>query len=188
MQAALDAHRQTRDDEALERAWRVDALPYQPIVRWAHAHPAAVTRVVAFDEGRSRVMAMRALGTDTRNATMAKAILRAAREWPDARIVAYGGMAHMMLGGRYLYDHPSREPVGARLLDEGFARGDLAAVWLVPLSPPLDALWPPDAEVVRLDGAAGDLPPQLLLDVPVTGVERVAQLADFAVGLRAPAR
>ena len=36
-------------------------------------------------------MAMRALGTDTRNASMAQAILRAARERPDARIVAYGG-------------------------------------------------------------------------------------------------
>ncbi|HSN92842.1 MAG TPA: hypothetical protein VLS93_16545 [Anaeromyxobacteraceae bacterium] len=90
-------------------------------------------------------------------------------------------MAHMMMAGRYLYDSPSRRPVGARLLDAGLARREVAAVWLVTGEPPVEGVWP--SGPVALDGPAAALPPALLLDVPVAGVDRVGDLADFAVFL-----
>ncbi len=183
IQRALDAYREDGDDAALASAWPRGALPYLPMVRWAREHPRAVRAVLASDEDEVRVALMRALATDTRNATMAAAIARAAREYPEARVVAYGGMAHMMMAGRYLYDSASRRPVGARLLEAGFSRSEVAAVWLLTGATPAAGLWPVDAEGVAFHGPAGALPLGLVQDVPVAGAERLGEVADFAVYL-----
>ena len=66
------------------------ALPLGEILSWAHGHPQLVSRVVAMDEDRARIFVNRALLRDTRNATMARAILDARRERPADLAVAYG--------------------------------------------------------------------------------------------------
>ncbi|WP_242343838.1 ChaN family lipoprotein [Anaeromyxobacter terrae] len=187
VQGALDAYRDGGDGAALAGAWPRGALPYLPIVRWARAHPSAVRAVVASDENEARVALMRALAADTRNGTMAAAIARAAREYPEARVVAYGGMAHTLMAGRYLYDSASRRPVGARLVEAGFSRNEVAAVWLLTGAAPGEGLWPPGA-AVSFHGPAGALPLGLVLEVPVAGAERLGEVADFAVHLGAGTR
>jgi hypothetical protein len=179
----LDRYLATGEEAALAAAWSGSrSLPYQKLVRWARAHRDQIRAVVAFDEDPSRVFLMRALGTDTRNGTMADAILRAARAHPGDRIVAYGGRLHMMLEGRYLYDSDTRRPVGARLLAAGFPRDQLAAVWLYAGDPPAAGLWSlPGA--IALAGGAGELPVPLFETEPIDGASRVGQLIDYAVYL-----
>jgi hypothetical protein len=183
VQGDLDRYLATGEEAALAAAWSGRRLlPYQKLVRWARAHPDQVRAVVAFDENPARVFLARALGTDTRNGTMADAVLRAARAHPDDRIVAYGGRLHMMLAGRYLYDSDTRRPVGARLLSAGFPRDQLAAVWLYAGDPPAAGLWSrPGA--ISLAGGAGALPIPLFETEPIDGASGVGQLADYAIYL-----
>ncbi len=187
-QADLDRYLANGDEAALAAAFgRHRMLPYQKIVRWARLHHDQVRAVVAYDEDSGRVLLMRLLGTDTRNATMADAVLRAARAFPGDRVVAFGGRFHMMLAGRYRYDSDTRRPIGARLLAAGVRREELAAVWLYAGDPPADALWTrPGA--IALEGAAGELPVALLETDPVAGVARLADAVDYAVYLGAGTR
>jgi hypothetical protein len=179
----LDRYLRTGAEASLAAAWSGSRLlPYQKLVRWARAHPDQVRAVVAYDEDQWHVFLMRALGTDTRNGTMADAILRAARAHPDDRIVAYGGRLHMMLAGRYLYDSDTRRPVGARLLAAGFPRDQLAAVWLYAGDPPAAGLWSLPG-TIALAGAAAELPVPLFERDPIDGASRVGQLIDYAVYL-----
>jgi hypothetical protein len=179
----LDQYLASGAEASLAAAWdRSGAKPYQKLVRWARAHPDLVHAVVAFDEDPARIFLMRALGTDTRNRTMADAVVRAAREHPGDRIVVYGGRFHTMLGGRYLYDSETRSPIGARLLSAGFQRSELAAVWLFAGEPPAAGLWSrPGA--ISLAGAAGALPVALFEPEPIARASRVDELADYAVYL-----
>lgn len=181
-QPALDDYAARGDEAALAAAWPSEGLPYMDIVRWARAHPGIVARVIADDESAIRFIAQRTfLARDTRNVTMAAAIVQTAKDFPAARIVAYGGSSHMTMAGRYLYDTSSRRPVGARLVDAGIPRREIAAVWVGCGRGPR-RVWPEEA-AVRLDGAAGALPAALTPTDPVTGVERLGELGDFAVDL-----
>ncbi|HVI92712.1 MAG TPA: ChaN family lipoprotein [Anaeromyxobacter sp.] len=182
-QRDLDRYLASGAEASLAAAWdRSDTLPYQKLVRWARAHPDLVHAVVAFDEDPARIFLMRALGTDTRNGTMADAVLRAAREHPDDRVVVYGGRFHVMLAGRYLYDSETRSPIGERLLSAGLPRSELAAVWVYAGEPPAAGLWPrPGA--ISLAGAAGALPVALFEPEPIARASRLDELVDYAVYL-----
>jgi hypothetical protein len=135
----LPQHTQTLIDSFLaegresdfQRIWQGnDTLPYQRLISWARQNRSTVRRVVAMDENRRHVVAMRALLAATRNESMTDAILRARRENPDALVAAYGGQFHVMRSGRYLYDVANREPAGARLRRAGVPGGDLRVVLL----------------------------------------------------------
>lgn len=120
-----------------------DALPYGEILSWAHRNPHRLSRVVAMDEDRARIVVNRALLRDTRNETMARAVLAARAERPADLVVAYGGQMHMLLSGRYRYDREDRTPAGARILQAGVPRARIRSVLLSGSErAPINAMWP----------------------------------------------
>lgn len=131
LQPEVDRWVATGRSPGLEEAIRQgSALPLGKILSWAYRNRARLSRVAAFDEDRSRIVLNRAFLRDTRNATMAGAILAARREHPGDLVVAYGGQMHMLLDGRYRYDREDRVPAGARLLRSGVPRERLRSVLL----------------------------------------------------------
>ncbi len=185
MQDSIDRYLANGDEHAIDSAWqqyRKFALPYQPIVRWARAHPEAVSGIVADDERPLRTGLMRLLLTDTRNTTMARAVAEAARLHPADRIIVFGGRLHMMKGGRYLYDSPTRSPIGARLEAMPDGPHDVAAVWLFAGDLPAGGLWPAPGSI-SFSRPAGTLPIRVLEDEVVFGASTLQEVADYAVYL-----
>ncbi len=183
IQPQINAYLATGDESALDVAFKgSEVLPYKTTVRWARAHPGAVTAIRVDDENFWHVGLMRFLLTDTRNDTMARAITAAAEANPSQRIVAYGGRMHMMNAGRYMYDRTSRSPIGARLPALGIAKKDVAALWLFAGRAPIDGMW--DIQnTVTFAGPAGDLPIRKLEENPIYGAVRLKEVADYAVQL-----
>src|SRR3546814_10515256 len=119
-QPAIDRYLASGDEHEFDAIWgKVEALPLHGILRWAHANQNRVVEVVAMDEDSTRIFINRALLDDTRNETMARAMLEASKAHPDARNVAYDGAMHMMLRGRYRFDAEHRRPAGSRMLAAG---------------------------------------------------------------------
>ncbi len=130
-QPHVETYVQTGASTAFDAAVRDgEALPLGEILAWAHAHRDRVSQVVAMDENRPRIVLNRALLRDTRNDTMARAIVAAQRERPSDLVVAYGGQMHMLLGGRYRYDRDDRTPAGARVLRAGIPRARVRTLLL----------------------------------------------------------
>ncbi len=183
VQKGIDAYLDSGDEQHFANIWgEQEALPLHPILRWARAHRDRVERVVAFDEDRWRTVLARARLDDTRNATMARALVSAAAEYPAARIVAYGGSMHMMLGGRYRFDVENRRPAGARLLDRGVPRGEIVSIALDGDGMPAAAGWP-GGTILDLHGAAGLLPCEYFHVYPIYRVARIGELHDYFVQL-----
>lgn len=183
-QPSIDAYLREGHDEDLRRVEQdEDALPYGDILRWARQHRSRVRRVIAMDENRPRIILMRALATDTRNETMAQAVLQARRDHPDARLVAYGGQLHMTLAGRYLYDASSRVPMGARLLRAGVPRGEVCTVLISGMDRfPIDDAWQTPG-AVEAQHALGELPWEAYFSEPIFGAERASELFDYFVNV-----
>lgn len=182
-QGAIDAYLDSGDERHFAEIWgEHEALPYHPILRWARAHRERVARVIAFDEERWRTVVARALLDDTRNETMAAALATAAAEHPAARIVAYGGSMHLMLGGRYRFDVENRRPAGARLLDLGVPRDQVVSIALDGDEMPLAPAWP-GGTALDLGSAAGLLPYQYFHVYPIYRAARIGELHDYFVQL-----
>lgn len=160
-----------------------DALPYGEILSWAHRHPERLSRVAAMDEDRARIVMNRALLRDTRNRTMARAILAARRERPADLAVAYGGQMHMLLAGRYRYDREDRMPIGARLLQAGVPRARIRSVLLSGQGrAPLDQAWPGPG-ILAMSGAVGAEAWGYFIDYPVFRTASARELFDHFVHL-----
>lgn len=183
VQGAIDAYLDSGDERQFAGIWgEHEALPYQPILRWARAHRERIERVVAFDEERWRTVVARALLDDSRNETMATALATAAAEHPAARIVAYGGSMHMMLAGRYRFDVDNRRPAGARLLELGVPRDEIVSIALDGDGMPAAAAWP-GGTILDLRGAAGLLPFEYFHVYPIYRAARIRELHDYFVQL-----
>lgn len=187
MQGAIDRYLSTGDESVLTTEWhryQRFALPYQPLVKWARAHPEAVSGIVADDERPLHAGLMRLMLTDTRNETMARAVADGCRTHPSDRVIVFGGRFHMMKGGRYLYDSPTRSPIGARLKTMPDAPREIAAVWLFAGDRPAAGTWSsPGAISFARD--AGTLPIRVLEDEAVFGASTLREVADYAVYLGA---
>ncbi len=182
-QPYIDRYLASGDESALNEVFAGrGVLPYKSTMRWARAHPEAVTAIRADDENFWHVGLMRLLLTDTRNETMARAIAAATQAHPDQHIVAYGGRLHMTNAGRYMYDSDTRRPIGARLPILGVPKKDIAAVWLFAGNTPIDGVWDTPG-TVRFAGPAGDLPIAEVEEQPIYGVTRIKEIADYAVQL-----
>ncbi len=183
IQPQIDAYLATGDESGLDEAFKgSEVLPYKSTVRWARTHREAVSAIRVDDENFWHIGLMRLLLTDTRNDTMAHAIIAAAQANPSQRIVAYGGRMHMMNAGRYMYDRNTRRPIGARLPALGIAKKDIAAVWLFAGEAPVDGVWDVQS-TVTFAGPAGDLLITKLVDNPIFGAVRLREVADYAVQL-----
>lgn len=188
IQPAIDRYLASGDEREFDAIWgEVEALPLHDILRWAYANRHRVKGVVAMDEDRTRIFINRALLDDTRNETMANAMLEAAQAHPDARIVAYAGAMHMMLAGRYRFDVDNRQPAGLRLLASGVVRDDVASLSLTGDELPIAAAFAAPT-ALDLRGAAGLLPYEDFYDYPVYGASRIGELHTHLVYLGALTR
>lgn len=185
-QPGLDRFLATGDEASLAPVWAQRSnLPLQLVLRRVRDLRPKVRRVIAMDENQGRIALHRLFLTDTRNQTMAEAIVDAYRRYPRARIVAYGGQMHMLLAGRYRYDDPSRVPAGARVVALGVPRSDVYSVMLSGRGRlPLDSIWPGPG-VVTTAGPPGELPYRYFLDTAVFGETRARPLFDAFVNLGA---
>lgn len=184
MQPEVDEWTRTGTSAALAAAMsRGDALPLGEALTWAHRNPARISRVVAMDEDSTRIFVNRALLRDTRNETMARAILEERRRRPADLIVAYGGQMHMLLGGRYRYDLEDRTPAGARLLRAGVPRAKIRSVILsgTGKSHVADAWAGPG--VLAMSSEIGAEPWPYFIDYPIFGAAAARDLFDDFVVL-----
>jgi hypothetical protein len=179
MQPLVDEWVRTGASAGLASAMREgDALPLGDVLAWAHRNPGRVSRVTAMDEDPSRIFVNRALLRDTRNETMADAILAERRRRPSDLVVAYGGQMHMLLGGRYRYDQEDRTPAGARLLRRGVPRDKLRSVMLSgPGKSHVADAWPGPG-VLMMSADIGAEPWAYFIDDPIFGAASGRDLFD----------
>lgn len=183
LQPAVDEYVATGRSPSFDEAVRNgESLPFQQILAWAHRNRAKVSRVVAFDEGSTTIFLNRALLRDTRNETMADAILAARMVAPQDLVVAYGGQLHMILAGRYRYDIPNRTPAGALLLTRGVDRARLVSVMLSGKgkSPAADIL---PAGIYAASAQLGDAPFAYFIQYPIFRASTARELFDFYANL-----
>lgn len=182
-QPAIDRYMSSGDEREFDNVWgEVEALPLHEILRWAYLNRQRVQRVLAMDEDSFRIFLNRAVLDDTRNETMMRALMKAADDHPSARIVAYGGAMHMMLGGRYRFDVDNRRPVGLRLLESGIEQEEIASISLVGDDLPIATALPVPA-AMDLQGNVGLLPYEDFYEYPVYGVSRIRELHTHVVYL-----
>jgi hypothetical protein len=182
-QPAIDRYLASGDEAAFQGIWgEFEALPLQGILRWAEANQHRVRAVIAMDEDGSTIFINRALLDDTRNQTMADAIMQAAKAHPEARVVAYAGAMHVMLAGRYRFDVDNRRPAGMRLLEAGIPREEIASISLAGDELPVaDAFEAPAA--LDLRSPAGLLPYEFFYSYPIYGAARASELHTHLVYL-----
>ena len=184
LQPAIDDYLRTGDEAALTEIFTgKPVLQLQHVLRWAHRHRARVPSVLAFDEPQYEILLKRSYLTDTRNLTMARAILRAREEHPDRRVVAYGGQLHMMRAGRYRVDEPSRDTAGSRLPGLGVPPDEITSVMLAGGHDfHLHSIWErPGA--LPVDGRPVRIPIAYLIDYAIFGVAFADEAFDYFVNL-----
>lgn len=184
LQPEVDRWVATGGSPGLEEAMRAgNALPYGEVLSWAHRNRSRLSRVAAMDEDGRRIFWNRAFLRDTRNETMARAILDARRDLPGDLVVAYAGQMHVLLAGRYRYDREDRVPAGARLLRAGVPRGAVRSVLLSGegKAPVCEAL--SGAGVLDMAGPAGGEPWAVFVDYPVFRAAAARELFDYFVDL-----
>lgn len=183
LQDEVDIRVETGKPDAFDTAVREGkALPYGHILAWAHENREQLSAVEAFDETATRVFVQRALLNDTRNRTMADAIMRAHEAHPGDLVVAYGGQLHMILSGRYRYDRPDRTPAGALLLAEGLPRSKVRSVLLSGRGKSPIADLAPEG-IVHTGGPIGDASFLWFIEYPIFGAEDGSELFDYLVNL-----
>mgnify|MGYP001618037334 FL=1 len=167
-QRLIDQYFSSGTENIFDEIWDVPdvALPYYEILRWSFQNRQMVRSVLAIDENRAHIRLMRFLLTDTRNQTIADSIEKSYREFPEARIVFYGGQAHTLRKGRYLFDVANREAAGARL-----ARTEIppyAVKTLILSGGRLTAIDPifPGVGAMMIDSASNELPVGAFLSFP----------------------
>ena len=158
-------------------------LPFHPLLRWAQQNPARLSRVAAIDQHRHRIASMRCFLVDSRNESMAEAIVEEYRANPEARIIAYGGQLHMLMSGRYRYDQPNRQAVGPRLLAAGIPREEITSIMLSGAGQfALSEVWHRSG-AVHLDGELALIPYQYFIGGAVFGPGNAGDLFDYFVNL-----
>lgn len=158
-------------------------LQLQRLLRWAKDNPQRVVSVIAFDEPMYEIRLKRSYLADTRNATMAEAIHREWKTYPDRRIVAYGGQLHMMKAGRYRFDQPSRQTAGSRITGLGVPEDEIVVVMLSGGENfHLHSVWEKPG-VLAVDAEPLRIPIAYFIDYPIFGVEYADEAFDFFVNL-----
>ena len=186
IQGNIDAYMKSGEEHLLDtlKATR-GCLPYQEIIRWSYRNRERVVRVFAMDETLTQMQFNRRyLCTDTRNETMKKALYRAYRDFPDARIIAYAGQMHMLKSGRYKYDIKNRTPAGSRLINSDIPEDDIRVVMIdgedgFPLSP----AWNGKMGAMEMLGEFARLPFTYFYTYPVYRVTHAEELFDFYVNV-----
>lgn len=181
-QNEIDQYRQNGDEALIQKIFsRGNALPYQQTLRWSFANKQYISKVIAFDEPRWHVVLMRLFATDTRNQSMAEAILQ---EYDSKNtMIVFGGQLHMTMAGRYRYDAENREPVGSLLVHMGIPRNDIVSIMLSGGDRfPSYAAWNSPG-ISTMHGELGSLPIAFFISDPVFRAKTSAELFDYFIHL-----
>lgn len=161
-----------------------DCLPYSKILSWCYANRKRVKKIIAVDENYSHIFMMRAVCHDTRNKTMAEKIFQSYKNFPDAKIIFYGGQMHTLKSGRYLYDVDNRTPAGKRLIELGIKENDIFTILLEGKDRfPLSRAWGNEKGAIALDNKFLSLPINYFFTEPIFNVKNGSDLFDFYVNL-----
>lgn len=161
-----------------------DCLPYSKILLWCYENRNRVENVCAIDENRGHIIMMRAFCNDTRNVTMAEAIAKSSKDFPEAKIIFYGGQYHMLKAGRYMYDVENRTPAGMRLTEMNIDEHDIYSLLLDGDGRfPISAAWKNNFGAVENDEPVSSLPVNYFFSDPIYGVKYAGELFDFFVNL-----
>jgi len=180
VQGFIDSYMESGEETYLEKINNFPhLLPYEAILRWAFKNKSRVVKVYAMDENTGRIRFNRmVLCTDTRNQTMAKKIYQSYNDFPEARIIAYGGMMHMLKSGRYRYDVESRTPAGNLVVTKmGIPKEDVRIVMIngegkFPLAP----AWKGTPGALEMTGGFANLPFDYFFEYPIFRVKTAAEL------------
>ena len=183
-QPGIDRYLRDGDEATLDEIFKgKPVLQLQHLLRWARQHREKAPTVRAIDEPQYEIRLKRAYLSDTRNPTMAKAIVREWKDHPDRRIVVYAGQLHMMKAGRYRVDQPSRDTAGSRLPGLGVPPDDIAVVMLNGGENfHLHTIWSQPG-VLPIDGQPVRIPISYFIDYPIFGIEFADQAFDYFVNL-----
>lgn len=183
-QPAIDLYRQECTEAALGKVFEGQfLLALQDLLRWACDHPERTRRVTAMDENMLDILIKRLFLADTRNETMARAIVSEFEEDPETLVVAYAGQLHMTQGGRYRYNQPDREPAGSRLHRMGIPDGEIVGIMLNGGDKfHLHEVWKSPG-VLPIEGEVARIPYAYFIDYPIFGVTEASELFDYFVNL-----
>jgi hypothetical protein len=186
IQNNIDAYMESGEEHYLDtlKATR-GCLPFQEIIRWSFRNRERVERVIAMDETLAKMQFNRRyLCTDTRNETMKKALYRAYRDFPDAKIIAYGGQLHMLKSGRYKFDIKNRTPAGNRLINSDIPDEDIRIVMISGEDEfPLSHAWNGKIGAMEMRGEFARLPFTYFYTYPVYRASYGEELFDFYVNV-----
>ena len=186
IQGSLDAYLESGEERHLDTLKTTrGCLPYQEILRWSYRNRERIVRVFAVDETQDQIRFNRKyLCTDRRNRTMEKHVYRAYRDFPEARIVFYGGQMHMLKSGRYKFDIKNRTPAGHRLLNTDIPEDDIRVVMIDGEGGfPLSSAWNGKIGTMEMQGAFARLPFTYFYTYPVYRVTHAGELFDFFVNV-----
>lgn len=180
----IDRYLQEGDEEILDRIFTgKPVLQLQQLLRWARENPKRVLAVKAFDEPMYEIRLKRAYFADTRNITMAAAVLHEWETHPNRLIVAYAGQLHLMKAGRYRFDQPSRRPAGARIVDLGVPADERAVVMISGGENfHLHSVWR-EPGVLAVARESVRIPVAYFIDYPIFEIEYADEAFDFFVNL-----
>lgn len=185
-QNLVDLYMQSGDERHLDTLKTMrGCLPYQEILRWSYRNRERIEGVFTVDETQKQIRFNRKyLCMDTRNQTMEKRVYRSYCDFPDARIVFYGGQMHVLKSGRYKFDIKNRTPAGNRLLNTDIPADDIKVVMIDGDGGfPLSSAWNGKIGAMEMQGAFAGLPFTYFYTYPVYRVTYAGELFDFFVNV-----
>jgi hypothetical protein len=158
-------------------------LQLNSLLRWGFRNRANMTAVLAVDEPFYEILFRRSYAEDSRNQTMARAIVRSWKSNPESLIVMYAGQLHMMKSGRYRSDRPDRDTAGLRLRRLGIPKAQIATVMLNGgKNFHLHRIWHQPG-VLPVNDMDIQIPIPYFIDYPIFGVTHASDIFDYFVNL-----
>lgn len=184
IQPEIDAYMRDGSESTLNTIFSGrPVLQLQSLLRWSFKNRQQMVEVSAVDEPLYEIMLRRSYLEDTRNVTMAAAIVRTWRKHPNNRIVVYAGQLHMMRTGRYRVDRPSRDTTGLRLIRLGIPEDQIVSVMLNgDENFHLHSIWDQPG-VLPLKDQEFRIPIPYLIDYPIFGANYADEFFDYFVNL-----
>ncbi len=185
-QDEIDNYMETGEEKYLDSlALCKTCLPLPAILRWCYKNRERVVKINAVDEEIERIFRKRdCFCMDTRNRTMFHNVFKSYHEYPNARILFYGGQLHTMKSGRYKYDIPNRVSCGSRLIGSSIPDQDIKVIMIsgeddFPLAP----AWRNVKGAMDVRDKFFDLPVTYFYTYPLYRLSYAGEMFDFFVNV-----
>lgn len=185
-QDIVDKYCETGEESYLDSLMNCrECLPCQEILRWCYSNRGRIEKVFAVDETQAQIQfRRRRMCTDTRNRTMARRVYRSYSDYPDARIIFYGGQLHVLKSGRYKFDIKNRTPMGNRLINSDIPKDDISVIMIAGEDDfPLSVVWDEKTGALETQGKFNRLPYTFFYTYPIYRVSYAGELFDFFVNV-----